>query len=71
MQPHHFIHLMDVTISSTCSEPESAQQSSIPSHEEIEQTIIHEWLRLQQTPSYVEGLLNANRGLIEGIATQS
>lgn len=33
--------------------------------------VAYEWWNLQQVPSYVEVQIAANRGLIEGIATQS
>jgi len=52
------------------SETESVQEAANLSPEGIEQAVMREWNALQQVPSYVEELLEANRGLIEGIATQ-
>jgi hypothetical protein len=40
------------------------------SPEQVPAALGYEWKSLQDIPSYVEGLIAANRGLIEGIATQ-
>jgi len=41
------------------------------SSEQFEQELLAAWNDLQQVPSYVEGLLEANRTLIESIATDN
>lgn len=49
------------------------EETNVPSPEspqEIEQAILREWDALQRVPSYVDRLIEANRGLIESIAAQ-
>lgn len=41
------------------------------SPEQFEQELLGAWNELQQVPSYVESLLEANRALIESIATDN
>jgi hypothetical protein len=55
---------------STVNELELARWAAGLSPDQIPAAIAHEWNDLQQVSSYVESQLEANRGLVEGIATQ-
>jgi hypothetical protein len=52
-------------------EQETARWAANLPADRVSGAIAHEWGNLQQVPSYVEGLIAAHRGLLEGIATQS
>lgn len=52
------------------SETELIQWAATLSPAEIEQAVVHMWNQLQQVPSYVETMIEANYGTIEGIAAQ-
>jgi hypothetical protein len=52
------------------SETELIQWAANLSPEEIERAVLHMWDQLQQVSSYVETMIEANRGMLEGIATQ-
>ena len=70
MIQRHFASIAERIALITLSETERVQEAASSSPEGLEQAIMREWNALQQVPSYVEKLLEANRGLIESIATQ-
>ena len=70
MIQRHFASIAEHIALTILSETERVQEVANLSPEGLEQAIMREWNALQQVPSYVEELLEANRGLIEGIATQ-
>ncbi len=73
----HFASIAELIALTILSETEGMQDAEHISSEEtegtegIEEEIAREWYALQQVPSYIEELLETNRGLIEGIATQN
>ncbi len=71
MIQRHFASKAEHNVQTIPSKTERVQEAASLSLEEIEQAVIREWNRLQQVPSYVEELLEANLGLIESIAAQN
>jgi hypothetical protein len=70
----HYSSITELIALTILSETEKMQEAERITSEETEGTeeeIAREWYALQQVPSYIEELLEANRGLIEGIATQN
>ena len=70
MIQRYFAYRTERSVQTIPGKTERVQEAASLSPEEIEQAIIREWNSLQQVPSYVEGLLKVNRGLIESIAAQ-
>ncbi|MHB8595596.1 MAG: hypothetical protein ACYDER_02160 [Ktedonobacteraceae bacterium] len=74
MIQRHFASIAELIALTILSETEGMQEAERIAPEETEGTeeaITREWYALQEVPSYIEERLEANRGLIEGIATQN
>lgn len=70
MMQRYFARIAETNVLTTPGDVERIQEAVRLSPQEIEQEIIRAWNALQEVPSYVERQLEANRGLIESIATQ-